>query len=220
MLPQPGMGILTHSGLRQLTLSYGAPHETGRGQRSMRLRLPAPYVGVRIVIVMLMAIASSVSMAAEVQGLGQPDATSGSSRSSVIVQMIAQVRAAQDPYVRGELARMLLESIGSHKDEASEPRTIDDLAALLDDPLDYVRSQVAQALGELGPPASRASPLLVRALKRAEAEFIYSPTAVFRPGYFSGDAICEAFEQIGATPPDIPCTSGAYVTPPPRFIQR
>lgn len=186
----------------------------------MCLRLPASYGGVRIVIVMLMAIASSVSMAAEVQGLDQPDVTSGSSRNSAIAEMIAQVRAAQNPDVRGELARVLLETIGSHKDEASEPGTIDDLAALLDDPLDYVRSQVALALGELGRPASRASPLLVRALKRAEADFIYSPTVVFRPSYFSGDAICEAFEQIGATPPDISCRYGAYVTPPPRFIQR
>ena len=186
----------------------------------MCLRLPAPHVVARIVAVMLLAIALSVSIAAESQVLDQPDATAGSSRNSVIVEMIAQVRAAQDPDVRGELARVLHETIGNHKDEASEPGTIDALAALLDDPLDYVRSQVALALGELGPPASRASPLLVRALRRAEADFIYSPTVVFRPSYFSGDAICEAFEQIGATPPDIPCVAGAYVTPPPRFIQR
>ena len=174
----------------------------------------------RIVMPLLMAIAWSVSIAAEVEGLDHPHTTSGTSRNSTIVEMIAQVRAAQNPDIRGELALMLQEAIGSHKDDLSEPGTIDNLAALLDDPVDYVRSSVAQALGELGPPASRASPRLVTALRRAEADFIFSPTAVFRPSYFSGDAICEAFEKIGATPADIPCMNGAYLTPPAKFIPR
>ena len=72
-----------------------------------------------------------------------------------------------------------------------------------------VRAFAALALGRLGRSSARFTPHLLQALKRAEAEELGGPGKL-RPSYFSGDAICQAFAEIGVSPVGVRCREGLY----------
>jgi hypothetical protein len=96
------------------------------------------------------------------------------------------------------------------------PATVDEIANLLGDESDPVRSEVALAIASIGPAAQRTIPVLKEALEKAKnhifevqnrnftengLDFVLGPT--------SADNVCFAFRQIGAeSPPD--CFDGHY----------
>jgi len=108
----------------------------------------------------------------------------------------------QSEYVRDDLSSMLPQMVEDEQPRSLSSGTVDEIASLLADDLDAVRANAAAALGTIGPPAARAVPVLMRALKRAEDEFIRPG---LRPGSFSGDQICEALQRIGTPQQDTPC---------------
>lgn len=140
---------------------------------------------------------------------GSVQAADSTSRSSGVAELIKSIKSEPRRNARYELASDLPDVV-EHEQNAGalDPTTVDQIATLLDDPWDGVRAFAALALGKVGQPASRATPLLIKALKRGEAEMLRP--GELGPSYFSGDAICEAFEQIGSTPPDAPCMYGLY----------
>lgn len=85
---------------------------------------------------------------------------------------------------------------------SSTPRQVSDadidaLARLMRDSDDSIRLWIADALGQLGPSASRAMPALVQALK--ERPCANAPAT-------SAGAIRVAIQRMGGVPPNIPCT--------------
>ena len=125
-----------------------------------------------------------------------------------VIQLVGMIQAAQDDFVRDDLASQLPDMVDRQKANPADPAMVDAIAALLTDSLDIVRASSADALGRIGPSAARAVPLLAGALRRGEEEFIRP--GELRPSYFSGDAICDAFKRIGQTPTGASCRDGLY----------
>jgi hypothetical protein len=134
--------------------------------------------------------------------------TTASTRNDTIIKLIDILRTEQDPGYRYMVAGILPQLVEWGKPDTTNPIVIDALARLLTDSADAIRANAAAALGLIGPPASRTVPLLVDALRRAEAEFIRP--GQLRPSSFSGDEICMALQQIGMPLPDAPCRNGYY----------
>ena len=122
------------------------------------------------------------------------------------MKLLEILHTEKDQGVRFMVGGILPQLVESGKPESIA--LVDELAGFLTDSNDAVRSDVASALGVIGPPAARTVPLLVQALKRAETEFIRP--GQLGPSAFSGDQICMALERIGTTPSDAHCKYGIY----------
>src|SRR5258706_8793543 len=114
--------------------------------------------------------------------------------NTTISKLIEILRTEQNENVRYMVASILPQVVEDDRARSTSPITIDEIAGLLGDRSDAVRGDAASALGVIGPPAARTVPLLVQALKRAEAEFIHP--GQLGPSSFSGDQICVALERI------------------------
>jgi len=124
------------------------------------------------------------------------------------MKLIAILKTEQNQNIRYMIGSILSQIVEFDKPRSASSATIDEITGLLDDDSDGVRGFAANALGTIGPPAARAIPALVRALKRAEDEFIHP--GQLGPSAFSGDDICEAFDKIGNTPAGVSCRDGYY----------
>jgi len=148
----------------------------------------------------------AVSLVATVPEHSQ--AAQASPRNATLMKLIEIVRTEQAPKVRNLVAGNLPQLVEWGKPDSTSAAMIDEFANLLGDRSDAVRANAASALGVIGRPAARTVPLLMQALRKAEAEYIHP--GQLGPSSFSGDQICMALEQIGSTPTEAHCRYGKY----------
>jgi HEAT repeat protein len=131
----------------------------------------------------------------------EPIGAAGTNDEAVakIASMIEQIKAENSTTVRVNIAEQL-STLLQHEDrrflDALDVKVIDDIAGLLSDRDDAVRSWAAAALGHIGTPANWAVPQLEKALKEIES------APGYRTGLSSASAIRGALQKItGKAPP-------------------
>jgi hypothetical protein len=105
----------------------------------------------------------------------------------------------------------LADYVDAHIDCGRYHDVVDDIAALLDDDAEGVRSTAARILGDIGKNAQRAVPALVRAMKRSDAINDADPSTL-RPVNDSGAVARNALRRISGH--DLPAYSDRPSKPP------
>jgi hypothetical protein len=130
--------------------------------------------------------------------------------------LLKEIRINPYPPPRERSAQLLVAWIRRMDVSTIDQATIDDIASLLEDKSDTVRSRMAIALGNIGLPAKRTVPALEKAFVKAKdymAEIKSNPPVRFGiPNYTgatSADSICFALMKLEAPMP-AGCTDGHY----------
>src|SRR5438477_2111274 len=115
---------------------------------------------------------------------------------TAIVKIIDGISAEKDEDTRIGLSLDLAYYFRDHRNCGSDPRTIDNIAALLSDRDDAVRIGAAMALAYIGVPARRAVPALEKAVKDSDAKLDSDTENTVLPVTTSGGAARAALRKI------------------------
>ncbi len=163
-----------------------------------------------------MRLATSAAVLLALAVAGQAAAQQTPNDLETVKGLLKEIRINPYPPPRERSAQLLVAWIRRMDVSTIDQATIDDIANLLDDKSDTVRSRMAIALGNIGLPAKRTVPSLEKAFVKAKAymaEIKTNPPVRFGiPNYTgatSADSICFALMKLEAPMP-AGCTDGHY----------